>query len=560
LPFVERNTEIFLHASLSNSTREKECVDTYLYRFAEEKSQKIGKVSRLLKENAVDCILNIEQTNFTVEKINSLVENQNIQLHITSQGGKAIDYQIGDKPYSSICDYMEICTYNCVSQGKKPASSSIVQKPSRLTYNLSILYRIRDLFAEKVFYTQREILQYLKEFELSEVLFLLTVLIQNKYPILIDAKGRKGYLVNKRNVYAFQPMEITDENISIYERSTPFEPYLPYFTLNELQASTSGASHSSSAKPTIESQYRNYSTLMEEIHRVYRQVQEQDLQPYRKIKCHQRSFYVNVLLMKEKMKQDFFIPYSCIHKYTILHFLDTLSINEKLAMLPIIDQQQVGDYDVVVFNTVRQYFLRMNLSSSAKNKYVFLEGTIFKRTDAPTNNNEWEAVKMTEIQEREGGNIYDEIRKNIEGRYYKSSSLNKVVGYFHSQVFKLLDLKIRIVNYGFNIAQANTDKLKKILSEYIDMYNSMINQPEPITYEPLKETDVNESLKKMELCVILEFFVRYLQDLRDRKSCSRNEPPLAVKKTTQPFLHCFVENVSEAYLDFIKEGIRNHNE
>ncbi len=39
-----------------------------MYRLSERKARYIGEVSRVLKENAVDCLLNIEQTNFMEEK------------------------------------------------------------------------------------------------------------------------------------------------------------------------------------------------------------------------------------------------------------------------------------------------------------------------------------------------------------------------------------------------------------------------------------------------------------------------------------------------------------
>ena len=58
------------------SSIEEEAVDLYVYRLAEKKSMNIGKVTRILKQISVDCILNIKQTNFTVENLYSIVENK----------------------------------------------------------------------------------------------------------------------------------------------------------------------------------------------------------------------------------------------------------------------------------------------------------------------------------------------------------------------------------------------------------------------------------------------------------------------------------------------------
>ena len=63
LPFEERNVELYLHATLLKN--KEEAADLYVYRFAEKKAVQIGRVTRVLKESSVDCILNIGQTNLT---------------------------------------------------------------------------------------------------------------------------------------------------------------------------------------------------------------------------------------------------------------------------------------------------------------------------------------------------------------------------------------------------------------------------------------------------------------------------------------------------------------
>ena len=75
LPFSERNTEIYLYGTMLDGT-EEESADLYVYRLAENKSIKIGNITRVLKETAVDCVLN--------EKLNMLTEEvigQNVKLH-----------------------------------------------------------------------------------------------------------------------------------------------------------------------------------------------------------------------------------------------------------------------------------------------------------------------------------------------------------------------------------------------------------------------------------------------------------------------------------------------
>ena len=100
---------IFMTNGVSSrgKNKKKETADMYIYRLAEKKSLKIGNVTRVLKETAVDCILNISQTNFSFSNMEGLKIEQNIHT------GNTITLDVGDKPYSSMCDYQESCEYKC---------------------------------------------------------------------------------------------------------------------------------------------------------------------------------------------------------------------------------------------------------------------------------------------------------------------------------------------------------------------------------------------------------------------------------------------------------------
>ena len=99
LPLEKRNCQIFLHGSYLNE--EEEAIDLLIYRFAENKSNKIGKIQKILKSMSVDCLLNIEQNNF------SKYLDQEIDIVLSNK--EKIKFNIKDKPLSSICDYDEKC-------------------------------------------------------------------------------------------------------------------------------------------------------------------------------------------------------------------------------------------------------------------------------------------------------------------------------------------------------------------------------------------------------------------------------------------------------------------
>ena len=68
----------------------------------------------ILKENAVDCLLNKAQIDLSAENL-----NQKVKQELAS--GVTITYEVGDHPHSAICDYMDKCIYAC-----KPSQDAII--------------------------------------------------------------------------------------------------------------------------------------------------------------------------------------------------------------------------------------------------------------------------------------------------------------------------------------------------------------------------------------------------------------------------------------------------
>jgi superfamily II DNA or RNA helicase len=218
LPFKERNVLIYLYSTLLES--EKEAVDLYIYRIAELKAIQVGRVTRLLKESAVDCLLNIEQNKFNADFINE-------KILISLSNNKEIQYAIGDKPYSAACDYLESCSYIC-----KPDANISVGDTKLDTYDErfiimnsdKIIMKIKDAFKEHYFYTKENLVKEInvnRIYPIIQINAALTQLINDKSEFLTDEYGRLGHLINIDRYYLFQPVELENENESIYDKSTP---------------------------------------------------------------------------------------------------------------------------------------------------------------------------------------------------------------------------------------------------------------------------------------------------------------------------------------------------
>ena len=219
LPFVERNVEIYLYGTILSDTN-VEAADMYVYRIAELKSVLIGRVSRVLKQSSVDCILNHGQTNFTEEAFNQTI---NIKL----ANGDMTPYKLGDKPYSALCDYMESCSYEC-------QPNKVVDKINLYSYdetfillnNEKIIQKVKGLFKEKYVYKKDALISSInlvRTYPLVQIYSALNQMIEDKNEFITDKYGRTGNLINIGEYYMFQPSEIKSKNISTFERNKPID-------------------------------------------------------------------------------------------------------------------------------------------------------------------------------------------------------------------------------------------------------------------------------------------------------------------------------------------------
>ena len=204
LPFEQRNAQIFLYVSLIG---DKEAFDYYLYRYAEDKAVKIGKMARLLKENAMDCVMNHNQFQ-PVEDLNLLVKQ-------TLSTGKQIEYPIGDNSYSVLCDFMD-CTYTC------NVKEHPVRYPRRLFDLNRTMEQIRSFFKHGYAYTAQDLFRELNlttPMTYEQLYEALTQMIDLKMECQ-DMMHRSGYIVNYGKYYLFQPKQLPGP-VPVYERRIP---------------------------------------------------------------------------------------------------------------------------------------------------------------------------------------------------------------------------------------------------------------------------------------------------------------------------------------------------
>lgn len=227
LPFEKRNVEIFLYGTLLQNSDE-EAADLYVYRISEIKAVNIGKVTRLLKETSVDCIINHDQTQFTSDNFNEIPENRNIS-QILSTGIKIDNFEIGDMPNSATCDYMDTCEFKCLPDTTIDDSMlnyDTYNEAFMLVNSDKIIQKIKTLMKMRFFYKKRELFKLInipKKYPTVQIYAALTQIINDNTEYISDKYNRTGYLINIGDYYLFQPSELNFKNISIYDRSAPID-------------------------------------------------------------------------------------------------------------------------------------------------------------------------------------------------------------------------------------------------------------------------------------------------------------------------------------------------
>lgn len=503
LPFEQRNVEIFLHGT---SDGEKETADLYIYRLAEQKSIKIGKVTRLIKETAVDCILNIAQTNFTVEKWKDLAKNKTVTIETAS--GNTLEYTIGDKPFTEICDYMDNCDYTC---SPNVSLETIEKQLVKTTYNedflngnrAKILQRIRDLFKDipgqrngKVYFKENELIQSInivKEYPIEQIYAALTFLIENKNEFIVDRYGRLGHLINHGEYYSFQPIEITDSQASIYDRSRPVDTKPYSFTVDlpeHKKEKESGSEEKNNEKNT-----QTYDIIIKDLTDNYRMAFLTDV----KITTGEKDWYKNMSVIIKHMIEQHGISLENLQKSTIHHILDTIQFSYKKILL---DRIYSSGWSPIenIDTYIKEYFDKRIIVS----EQGLLGITLSDGNGSPKiyvqKGKTWELAEFTDT------NIILRSKDYGEKYIFNKSSLYPIIGFMswidgqNEYTFKIRDLNDSVNKRGARVSQALTKDL-------ITKINTILGEP-LYSVENVKKF-FGEG--KNRLAVILECLIREFQ-------------------------------------------------
>lgn len=477
LPFEERNVEIYLYGTQTNDNIE--AVDLYVYRMAEKKAVKMGIVSRVMKENAVDCHLNIGINNLPVD-----VMNQEINLKLSS--GHNIQYKVGDKPYTQLCDYMEKCDFKC-----KPDDILLKDKINMDTYNETflelntdkIVQKIKQLFKQHFLYKKEAIIKELhkdKTYPLIQINSALNYLIQEKNEFIIDMFGRAGNLINIDDYYMFQPIEITNKRLSRYQRSKPidYKKESIRYTLKDDVKNYTVVGVKQNVKLDENIELKELIDTLKENYEIATSKQE--------IKRGETNWYINCYSTIERLTN--MIDIDTMKEFVIHHIIDTLDFIKKKALIEYLLIKERNDFENRLFNYIKEnnIFIRNGIKAVLLVKKGKLELYILKEN------------KLVEAEPLDRADFSKDLLK----LRYDKSKYNKIVGFMSEiQNKNLITLKIKDMmekrNKGARCDQAGKNTNLKVLN---DIYES-----EVYTKENTKK------IKVPQLCIEQELILRFYE-------------------------------------------------
>jgi hypothetical protein len=377
----------------------------------------------------------------------------------------------------------------------------------------AIVKRIRQLYKEQSFYTRDTLIlliNLLKIYPVEHIDYVLSKYIDNTNELLNDQYGRPGHLINSGQYYAFQPVELTDETASVFERSVPLA-----YKHDEIRYEL--------PKEKIATN-PNIVPKIESVGKVAEVLDINDLDGVLKyIKDEISKIEIEISKIgKENMKSgdvDWFkhlgrvfplltnvhnIPDENIIRYAYFHLLDTMTVEEKIILLDNLDNEKIVP-------EIKLYFNGKIFENKGERGIVLYKVDSYGVYVENNDTKKWTIATTSQIR-----NFDTAIQRNLG---LGGAKINDLVGFMSpfkkgEIVFKTKDMTESINNRG---AKCNSAGKKDILFRINQIIkNDPYMKPGEEQYE---YNDKNSSeILKLGLCVILEMIMRFYNDNEAKKS------------------------------------------
>jgi hypothetical protein len=399
---------------------------------------------------------------------------------------------------------MENCSFTCspnhTVEAKDVQLSTYHVNFIQLNFS-AVLKRIQQLFRERSQYKREQLIagiNVVKQYPVEQILYVLSQMIDTTTHIIVDKYGRTGRLTNRGMYYLFMPMEMTDENATVFERGVPVDVKRSALELEIPQEKVSkeeGEPDRGRGQSEIERspRARNYDGIIVEI----RQCLAYAMEPV-VIAPKDKDWYKHAGQVITLLHTNEGIPQETLIEYIVWHYLDCADLEVKLILLRRLlsvgeDAQLLG-----VETVIRHYFTKKMIRKSADAVGVLLsdkESWTVYVLDASTM--EWNPAKPTERESF--------IRFGLKNFIVREADMNYLIGFvglFKTEMaFKTKNLKEKRNNRGVKCdTWIKADLLARLAIIIGDDTRYTI--------------DTTENILKPGICVMMEMILRFYSDTK----------------------------------------------
>jgi hypothetical protein len=360
--------------------------------------------------------------------------------------------------------------------------------------------KIRDLYKERSIYERKHLISAInqvKTYPIEHILYALTRFVSSKNEEIVDQYGRSGYLINRGSIYAFQPNEISDESASIYERSKPidYKRVSLKMELSKRRLEREGSKENDSIEQDIK--VNSYEKLLGQLKDQIEILHKKDL----KITASDKNWYKYANIVVPVLRSIHDIPMEMIKKYAVYHFLDLLSMFDKLVFIRHLFKKEghIGFTDIEVI--CKLYFEENIMVIDEIRSILLFDGEKNQLWIQSKENRElWTVAEYTDEELFKG---------EIDRRFSipKERIHRKEVGFAYSFKGNQTVIKIKDMSQKRSIGAKLDDAGKPIVLKYL---SGILGE-----HDVYKEKKGDKKVfMNLSLCVILEILMRWITENR----------------------------------------------
>jgi hypothetical protein len=381
-----------------------------------------------------------------------------------------------------------------------------------MTNSEKILQKIRMLFKESFFYKKEILLNLInipKKYPEVQIFAALTYLIEDRNEPIIDKYDRTGYLINIGNYYLFQPSELIEKNISIYDRSVPidFKHTMVDFQLKQdiiKPVVDMRNIHDKDDVKILEGQ-----NIIDDLKEQYNIAVEYTTGP--KVERGDDDWYkhcgtVIKKLLEKKSGAEREATNQELLGFVVEHIIDLLTFKDKVIVMNYLyslDKPEKNSFEWFAKN----YFLKHTIHEK-KLKAIILYDFNVRKTMILNKDNIWELAEPEDELEidnsKEGKKI---LNFNIDN-YTNPDGIIGFIGYKKNSknfVFKIKDV-FSPRDTGASCTEAGKSKTLAILNKIVGDEIYTKENTKLIKNDKGKVTQ--EAIGEIELCILQEFILR----------------------------------------------------